>query len=99
MHALVLAVRPETAEALLGGRKYDHRRHRPTRLPARAYLAVSGTGTVIGQVTLDPAERETADGWAIPVRDPKRYGRPRPLSTFGLERTPRSFRYLDRRSG
>lgn len=95
MDALVLAVRPESAAELLDGRRrVEHRRMRPRRLPARAYLAVSGTGTVIGECLLDPPERQTAQGWALPVREPRRYARPRPLSAYGLEKTPRSFRYV-----
>lgn len=97
MDALVLAVRPESAAELLDGkRRVEHRRMPPRRLPARAYMAVSGTGTVIGECLLDPPERKTAQGWALPVREPRRYARPRPLSAYGLEKIPRSFRYLRR---
>jgi len=43
--AIVLATTAENAAALLSGeRDRDHRRFPPKRLPARAYLAVVGTG-------------------------------------------------------
>ena len=49
--AIVLATTAENAEALLSGKRdRDHRRIPPKRLPARAYLAVVGTGSVVGGV-------------------------------------------------
>ncbi len=33
-------------------------------------------------------------GWALPVTKPRRYRAPRALSEFGLEKIPRSFRYV-----
>jgi len=48
--AIVLATTAENAEALLSGKRdRDHRRVPPKRLPARAYLAVVGTGSVVGE--------------------------------------------------
>jgi predicted transcriptional regulator len=94
--ALVLATTAENAEALLSGeRDRDHRRFPPKKLPARAYLAVVGTGSVIGECTLDAAERKTAKGWALPVSKPRRYRKPRPIADFGLAKIPRSFRYVE----
>lgn len=94
MDALVLAVSAENADEILDGkRRFDHRKLPPKRLPARAYLAVGGTG-VVGECRLDPAERRTDEGWALPVTQPKRYRTPRPLDRFGLKKTPRSFQYL-----
>ena len=93
--AIVLAISADNAEAILSGeRTADHRRIPPKRLPARAYLAVSGTASVIGECELGAAERNTAKGWALPVSRPRRYRKPRPLSDFGLTKTPRSFRYV-----
>lgn len=95
--ALVLAVTAENAESLLSGeRDQDHRRIPPKKLPARAYLAVVGTGSVVGECRLGAAERHTAKGWALAVSQPRRYRKPRPIADFGLERIPRSFRYVER---
>lgn len=94
MEAIVLAVTAENADAILvGKRRFDHRRVPPKRLPSLAYLAVSGTG-VVGECVLGAPERETADGWALPVARPRRYRAPRPLERYGLRKTPRSFRYV-----
>jgi predicted transcriptional regulator len=94
--AIVLATTAENAEALLSGaRDRDHRRFPPKKLPARAYLAVVGTGSIVGECELGPAERNTAKGWALPVSKPRRYRKPRPVSDFGLEKIPRSFRYVE----
>ena len=69
--ALVLAVTAANAESLLSGeRDRDHRRIPPKKLPARAYLAVVGTGSVVGECRLGAAERHTAKGWALPVSQP-----------------------------
>ena len=95
--SIVLAVSPDSADALLGGkRRFDHRTMPPKGLPARAYLAVSGTGSVVGECTLGAPERKTDKGWAIPVSGPRRYRTPRALSEFGLAKVPRSFRYVER---
>ncbi|HEX9265932.1 MAG TPA: hypothetical protein VF965_00460 [Candidatus Limnocylindria bacterium] len=94
--AIVLATTAENAEALLSGeRDRDHRRFPPRKLPARAYLAVVGTGSVVGECTLGIAERKTAKGWALPVSKPRRYRAPRPIADFGLAKIPRSFRYVE----
>jgi len=93
--AIVLATTAENAEALLSGeRDRDHRRFPPKKLPARAYLAV--TGSVVGECELGAAERHTAKGWALPVTKPRRYRKPRPIADFGLAKIPRSFRYVER---
>ena len=93
--ALVIAISAAHAEAILAGTaKLHHRILPPKRLPARAYLAVVGSAAVVGECELDPPERRSAKGWALPVRHPRRYRVPRPLSDFGLAKTPRSFRYL-----
>jgi predicted transcriptional regulator len=95
--ALVLAVTAENAESLLSGeRDRDHRRIPPKKLPARAYLAVVGTGSVVGECRLGAAEKHSAKGWALPVSQPRRYRKPRPVADFGLARIPRSFRYVER---
>ncbi|MEK6207204.1 MAG: hypothetical protein AABM32_06130 [Chloroflexota bacterium] len=94
--AIVLATTAENAEALLSGeRDRDHRRFPPKKLPARAYLAVVGTGSVVGECELGPVERNTAKGWVLPVSKPRRYRKPRPVADFGLEKIPRSFRYVE----
>jgi predicted transcriptional regulator len=94
--AIVLATTAENAEALLSGeRDRDHRRFPPKKLPVRAYLAVVGTGSVVGECDLGVAERHTAKGWALPVSKPRRYRKPRPVADFGLAKIPRSFRYVD----
>jgi predicted transcriptional regulator len=93
--AIVLAISAENAEAILSGaRERDHRRMPPKRLPALAYLAVVGTGSVVGECRLGAAERRTAKGWALPVTKPRRYRKPRPIGDFGLRKVPRSFRYV-----
>jgi predicted transcriptional regulator len=95
--AIVLATTAENAEALLSGeRNTDHRRFPPKKLPLRAYLAVVGTGSVFGECDLGAAERKTAKGWSLPVSNPRRYRKPRPVSDFGLAKIPRSFRYVER---
>jgi len=95
--ALVLAVTAENAESLLSGeRDRDHRRIPPKKLPARAYLAVVGTASVVGECRLGAAERHTAKGWALPVSQARRYRKPRPIADFGVARIPRSFRYVER---
>jgi predicted transcriptional regulator len=95
MDAIVLAISRENADALLDGRRTaDHRALPPTRLPARAYLAVVGTGTVVGGCVLGEREGRTAKGWTLPVTKPRRYRKARPLADFGLAKTPRSFRYV-----
>ncbi len=92
--AIVLAISRENADALLDGKRAsEHRRMPPARLPVRAYLAVSGTGTVVGECYLGERAGRTAKGWTLPVTKPRRYRTPRPLAAFGLKRTPRSFRY------
>ena len=94
--AIVLATTSANAEALLSGaRDRDHRRFPPKKLPARAYLAVVGTGSVVGECELGTAEKHTAKGWALPVSKPRRYRKPRPVADFGLAKIPRSFRYVE----
>lgn len=94
MEAIVLAVTADNADAILEGkRRFDHRRLVPKRLPARAYLAVSGTG-VVGECELGPPDRRSDAGWALPIANPRRYRAARPLERYGLSRTPRSFRYV-----
>jgi predicted transcriptional regulator len=93
--ALVLAITAEHADAILAGTaKFDHRALPPRRLPATAYLAVVGADAVVGECELDAPTRRSAKGWALPVRRPRRYRAPRPLTDFGLTKAPRSFRYL-----
>ncbi|CAN5252820.1 hypothetical protein BH18CHL2_BH18CHL2_04800 [soil metagenome] len=95
MHAIILSVTAENADAILDGkRRFDHRTKPPKRLPARAYLAVSRDAGVLGQCELGVPERRTDAGWALPVSRPKRFRTPRPLSAFGIERKPRSFCYV-----
>jgi predicted transcriptional regulator len=97
MDAIVLAVSKENADALLDGkRSADHRALPPARLPARAYLAVVGTGTVVGECVLGERAGRTAKGWTLPVSKPRRYRKARPLADFGLAKTPRSFRYVEK---
>ena len=94
--ALVLAISAEHADAILAGdRDTDHRRFPPKKLPARAYLAVVGTGSVVGECQLGEAERNTAKGWALPVTKARRYRTPRPIADYGLAKIPRSFRYVE----
>lgn len=95
MERLVLAITAEHADALLDGtRDSDHRALPPARLPARAYLAVVGTATVVGECVLGERGARTKDGWTLPVTDARRYRRPKPIASYGLTKIPRSFRYL-----
>ncbi len=95
MDRLVLAISAEHADALLAGtRDADHRTIPPARLPAKAYLAVVGTASVVGDCVLGQRAGRTKDGWALPVTRARRYRRPRPISDYGLAKIPRSFRYL-----
>lgn len=92
---LVLAVTPENADAILSGkRSVDVRRLPPRRLPARAYLAITGTAAVHGECVLGEPVGSSADGTLLPIAEPKAYRRPRPIDAFGLAKIPRSFRYL-----
>ena len=95
MHRLVLAITAEHADALLDGtRDSDHRTIPPTKLPAKAYLAVVGTGGIVGECVITERAGKTKDGWRLPVTNAKRYRRPKPISEYGLAKIPRSFRYL-----
>jgi predicted transcriptional regulator len=95
MQAIVLAISQENADAILDGtRTADHRSLPPKRLPARAYLAVVGTGAVVGECVLGAPSAMTAKGWSLPVSRARRYRRPKPLADYGLQKTPRSFRYV-----
>jgi predicted transcriptional regulator len=93
--AIVLAIHADHAEAILDGTAhFEHRAFPPKRLPARAYLAVVEERAVVGQCDLGVPTRRSAKGWALPVTKPRRYRAPRALSEFGLEKIPRSFRYV-----
>ena len=95
MEKLVLAISAGHADAILDGtRDADHRTLPPARLPAKAYLAVVGTGTVVGECVLGEKSGRTKAGWTLPVSGARRYKRPKPVSAFGLAKIPRSFRYL-----
>jgi len=95
MQRLVLAITAEHADALLDGtRDADHRTMPPAKLPAKAYLAVVGTGAVVGECVLAERGAKTKDGWRLSVTNAKRYRRPRPIADYGLAKVPRSFRYL-----
>ena len=95
MDKLVLAIKEEHAEALFDGSSdADHRTLPPARLPAKAYLAVVGTGTVVGECVLGEKAGRTKAGWTLPVTKARRYRTPKPVTEFGLKRIPRSFRYV-----
>jgi len=94
--AIVLAIHADRANAILDGTaRFEHRTVPPKRLPARAFLAVVEEHAIVGECDLDPPSRRSAQGWALPVSRPRRYRTPRPLSDFGLEKIPRSFRYVE----
>ena len=94
--AIVLAIRAAHADAILDGTaRFEHRSVPPRRLPARAYLAVVEERAIVGECELGAPTRRSAQGWALPVTKPRRYRAPRPLSEFGLEKIPRSFRYVE----
>lgn len=94
--AIVLAIRAEHADAILDGTaRFEHRSVPPRRLPARAYLAVVEERAIVGECELGAPTRRSAQGWALPITKPRRYRAPRPLSDFGLEKIPRSFRYVE----
>ncbi len=95
MDKLVLAIKAEHADALLDGSSdADHRTLPPSRLPAKAYLAVVGTGAVVGECVLGERAGRTKAGWTLPVTKARRYRTPKPVTEFGLKRIPRSFRYV-----
>ena len=97
MEKIVLAIRAENADAILDGSSdADHRTLPPTELPAKAYLAVVGTGSVVGECVLGEKSGRTKAGWTLPVTNARRYKRPRPVSDFGLAKIPRSFRYVEK---
>ena len=97
MDKIVLAITAENADALLeGSRDAEHRTLPPARLPAKAYLAVVGTATVVGECVLGERGGRTKAGWTLPVSGARRYKTPKPISSFGLEKIPRSFRYLEK---
>ena len=92
---IVLAISAENADAILdGARDADHRTLPPSRLPAKAYLAIVGTGSVVGECVLGEKAGRTKAGWTLPISGARRYKRPRPVSEFGLSKIPRSFRYV-----
>ena len=96
MEKLVLAISAEHADALLDGTTdADHRSLPPARLPAKAYLAVVGTGTVVGECVLGEKAGRTKAGWTLPVSGARRYKRPKPVTAYGLAKIPRSFRYVE----
>ncbi len=93
--AVVLSVTPTNADAILSGKRtVDVRRLPPRRLPARAFLAVTGTRQVHGECVLGEPVGSGPDGTLLPIAAPKAYRRPRPIDAFGLEKVPRSFRYV-----
>ena len=95
MKKLVLAITAENADAILDGtREAHHRTLPPKELPAKAYLAVVGTGTVVGECVLGEREGRTKDGWRLPVTNAKRYRKAKRVSEYGLKKVPRSFVYL-----
>ena len=97
MEKLVLAITAEHADALLdGSRDSDHRTFPPTKLPAKAYLAVVGTATVVGECVLGERAGRTKNGWTLPVSGVRRYKTPKPIGSFGLAKIPRSFRYVEK---
>ena len=97
MEKLILAITAEHADALLdGSRDADHRTMPPTKLPAKAYLAVVGTATVVGECVLGERAGRTKKGWTLPVSGARRYKTPKPISEFGLAKIPRSFRYVEK---
>jgi predicted transcriptional regulator len=92
---LVLAVSAANADAILSGKRaVDVRKIPPRRLPARAYLAVAGTGAIAGECVLGEPVGEGPDGTLLPVSEPRPYRRPKALADFGLKKVPRSFRYV-----
>jgi predicted transcriptional regulator len=94
--SLVLSVTKANADAILSGRRaVEVRRVPPKRLPARAYLAVSGTAAVAGECVLGEPVGRNEDGTILPIAQAKAYRRARELKYFGLKKVPRSFRYLD----
>lgn len=96
MERLVLAISAEHADALLDGTAdADHRSLPPARLPAKAYLAVVGTGTVVGECVLGEKAGRTKAGWTLPVSGARRYKKAKPIGEFGLKKIPRSFRYVE----
>ena len=95
MERLVLAISAEHADALLDGtRDADHRTLPPAKLPAKAYLAVVGTGTIVGECVLGERDGRSKDGWRLPVTNARRYPKAKPVADYGLAKIPRSFRYL-----
>ena len=97
MEKLVLAITAEHADALLdGSRDSDHRTYPPAKLPAKAYLAVVGTATVVGECVLGERAGRTKNGWTLPVSGARRYKTPKPIAAFGFAKIPRSFRYVEK---
>ena len=95
--AIVLAIHAEHADAILDGTaRFEHRAIPPKRLPAKTYLAVVEERAVVGECELGAPTRRSAQGWALPVSKPRRYRASKPLALFGLEKVPRSFRYVTR---
>ncbi len=93
---IVLTVTPANAEAILNGKRaVDVRRFPPRRLPARAYLAVAGTGAITGECVLGEPVGTGPDGTLLPISNPRAYRHPKSLESVGLARVPRSFRYVD----
>jgi predicted transcriptional regulator len=92
---IVLAIHADHADAILDGTAhFEHRAIPPKRLPAKAYLAVVEEHAVVGECELGAPARRSAQGWALPVSKPRRYRSPKALAEYGLEKIPRSFRYV-----
>jgi hypothetical protein len=95
--AIVLAITADNAEALVAGnttettaasRRRSFRHARISRSPASDRSSASGC-------SVPRSERPRRDG-ALPVSKPRRYGKPRRVTDFGLAKVPRSFKYVER---
>ena len=50
---------------------------------------------MVGECELGEPVRRSANGWALPLSNPRRYRAPRPVADYGLAKIPRSFSYCD----
>jgi len=101
--AILLTIKREYAEEIVGRRKPMEYRTRPPRIsqPTRTIMYVSGLRQLIGEFTMDPVSGErTSLGYPLPVRDPIRYATSISWESVrraipGIRQPQQSFRYLD----
>ena len=103
MLAVLMSMKPEWWEKILGGEKTleirkTHPQNERLEWPVTVLVYVSGTGAVQGQF-LCPGEvsyRTMQDLEEMScVQSPEKFDAPSPLAEFGLDRPPMSWQYVE----